>query len=214
VSQRVVIPELLDYLPGSHPDAQRSRQDLRRINALMGNERWIFRTIRRFHQTAERGIVEIGAGDGMLCQKLARQFPTTRVDAYDLSAAPEGLDPMVRWHQGDLFTQAPPKPGGVLIANLFLHHFEQNSLAALGGWVAQSEVLIFNEPDRSSLPHFLATLMHPWINHVTRHDMHVSIDGGFSTAELPRLLQLDPACWNFRETSTWRGARRVVGLRN
>ena len=38
---RVVIPELLDHLPADEPEALRSRRDLRRVNWLMGNERWL-----------------------------------------------------------------------------------------------------------------------------------------------------------------------------
>ena len=71
MSQRVVIPELLDHLPADDLEALRSRRDLRRINFLMGNERWVCRTVSQFPDAANRGIVEIGAGDGMLCNKLA-----------------------------------------------------------------------------------------------------------------------------------------------
>ena len=45
--KRTVIPELLDHLPADDPHAMRSRRDLRRINFLMGNERWIRRTLTR-----------------------------------------------------------------------------------------------------------------------------------------------------------------------
>ena len=41
---------------------------------MMGNERWICRTVSRFPDEANRGIVEIGAGDGILCNKLAELF--------------------------------------------------------------------------------------------------------------------------------------------
>jgi hypothetical protein len=119
----------------------------------------------------------------------------------------------VKWLRGDLFTQAPPAPGGARIANLFLHHFEGESLAALGRWMENADLLVFNEPDRAALPHWLGRLMHPWINHVTRHDMHVSITAGFAAGEIRQLLGLDPARWTFEETSTWRGSRRVVGRR-
>ena len=58
---RVVIPELLDHLPAADTQAMRSRRDLRRINFLMGNERWVCRTLRKFPAAAARGIVETGA---------------------------------------------------------------------------------------------------------------------------------------------------------
>jgi hypothetical protein len=163
---------------------------------------------------AEKGIVEIGAGDGMLCGKLARRFPQAPVAAYDLAPRPAELEPRVAWHRGDLFEVPAPERGGVLVANLFLHHFEGEALAALGRWLENFEVLVFNEPDRSRLPHGLGGLLHPWINRVTRHDMHVSIRAGFAAGEMARFLGLDEKHWRIRETSTWRGARRVVACRH
>jgi hypothetical protein len=76
-----------------------------------------------------------------------------------------------------------------------------------------ADLLVINEPDRAALPHWLGRLMHPWINHVTRHDMHVSITAGFAAGEIQQLLGLDPARWTFEETATWRGSRRVVAVR-
>ncbi len=213
MSHRVVLPELLDHLAADDPEALRSRRDLRRINFLMGNERWICRTLRRFPSEADRGIVEIGAGDGMLCNKLARMFPQARVAAYDLAPPPAKLDARIVWQRGDVFETAPPVAGGILIANLFLHHFEELALKELGCWMAPFEVLVFNEPDRTRMPHFLGRLMWPGINAVTRHDMHVSIDAGFATGEMVRFLGLMEPRWRIRETCIWRGARRVVACR-
>jgi hypothetical protein len=210
---RVVKPEILDHLPSDDPEAMRSRSDLRRINFLMGNERWIVRTIREFPAAAAKGIVELGAGDGMLSCKLARMFPEATVTACDLVAKPAGIDERVRWMQGDVFANDGPPAGGVLVANLFLHHFEGDSLVALGKLCARYEVVIFNEPDRAALPPVLGALMWPFINRVTRHDMHVSIDAGFSKGELLDLMGMDANVWQIQETSTWRGARRVLGCR-
>jgi O-methyltransferase domain len=187
---------------------------LRRINFLMGNERWVCRAVRRYAGFAQQGICEIGAGDGQLCGRLARQFPNAAVSAYDLAPRPSDLDPRVSWKQGDIFAAAVPETSGILVANLFLHHFEGAALLALGEWFRNFEILIFCEPDRARLPHFLGWLMHPWINRVTRHDMHVSITAGFGAAEIQQLLGLDPEHWRMQESSTWRGARRVIVSRN
>ncbi len=213
MSRRVVIPELLDHLPADDPEARRSRRDLRRINVMMGNERWACRAVSRFTDLAGHSIVEIGAGDGILCNKLAELFPRATVAAYDLAPPPVGLAAGITWHQGDVFTLPAPAGGGVLVANLFLHHFEGPALTALGRWMGNFEVLVINEPDRARLPHLLGGLLHPWINRVTRHDMHVSIDAGFAAGEIPEMLGLDPRTWQFRESSTWRGALRVIGWR-
>jgi SAM-dependent methyltransferase len=211
---RVVKPEILDHLAADDPEAVRSRRDLRRINFLMGNERWVCRRIRGFPQAAMRGIVELGAGGGELAAKLARIFPEARVTACDLAPRPAALGERVVWRQGDVLSDTSPPSGGVLVANLFLHHFEGDSLLKIGRICDGFDVLVFNEPDRAALPHLLGASMWPLVNRVTRHDMHVSIDGGFAPGELPRLLGLDRKTWRIRETSTWRGARRVLGSRS
>jgi len=212
--QRIVIPELLDHLPSDDPEAQRSRRDLRRINQLMGNERWVCQAVGSFPAAAQHGIVEIGAGDGNLCGRLARLFPQSPVSAYDLAPRPAGLEPRVVWQRGNLFALPAPATGGVLVANLFVHHFEGDLLTKLGRWLENFEVLILCEPDRSLPPHLLGGLMHPWINRVTRHDMHVSIRAGFAAGEIACLLGLGADRWLIRETSTLRGARRVLALRH
>ncbi len=214
MKSRSVIPEILDHLPSDDPEAIRSRRDLRRINFLMGNERWICRAIRKFPAATARGIVELGAGDGALISKLSAIFPNVDLSACDLAPRPAALDSRVRWRQGDLLSDRNELSGGVLVANLFLHHFEGESLRALGTLCEGFEVLVFCEPDRAMLPHWLGASIWPWVNRVTRHDMHVSIDAGFSRGELPTLLGLNPKKWEFSETSTWRGGRRVLGLRN
>jgi len=179
----------------------------------MGNERWVRSQLKKFPKPAGFGIVEIGAGDGALCSQMARLFPEAPIAAYDLAPKPQKLDSRVTWHQGDLFEQIPPSNGGILVANLFLHHFEKPALAALGKWISGFDVFIFNEPDRSQLPHYLGNLINPFINRVTRHDMHVSIDAGFTKGEISDFLELDLRHWQIRETSTWRGARRMVAYR-
>ena len=210
---RVVRPEILDHLPEHDPEARRSRRDLRRINLLMGNERWICRTIARFPAAASRGIVELGAGDGTLLGKLARRFPDAGLTACDLAPRPPDLDARITWKQGDALSEEAALTGGVLVANLFLHHFEGASLQFLGRLCDAFEVLVFSEPDRAGLPHILGTMMWPFVNRVTRHDMHVSINAGFTPGEMAALLGLAAGKWRIRETSTWRGARRVVAWR-
>jgi len=213
VTERVVEPEILDRLPADDPDAVAGRRDLRRVNFLMGNERWICRTSVRFAGAAGRGIAELGAGDGSLAAKLARLFPMAAVEAFDLAPRPAGLDPRVRWCEGDLLAGGGPAGGGLLVANLFLHHFEAPELGRIGRICEGFEVLLFNEPDRAGLPHLLGAALHPFINRVTRHDLHVSIRAGFRGGEIGRLLGLDGGRWWVQETSTWRGGRRVLACR-
>jgi len=211
--RRVVVPELLDSLPADDPAAIRSRRDLRRINFLMGNFSWIMTALVNHTSSLERGVSELGAGDGRLLNRLADRFPAARFTAYDLAPRPEFLIGRIKWVEGDLFESPPPENGGVLFANLFLHHFENPALTRLGRWCDVFDVLIFCEPDRARLPHLLGKAMHPFINRVTRHDMHVSIDAGFAEGELAAALGLSSACWKIQESTTLRGARRFLATR-
>ncbi|MCU0778111.1 MAG: hypothetical protein MUF86_10660 [Akkermansiaceae bacterium] len=212
MKSRIVEPEILDHLPHDDPAARRSRLDLRRINFLMGNERWILRVLGRLPDSAASVICELGAGDGGLAGKIQRRFPSSRVTACDLAPRPAGLDEAISWRCGDVFQQPPP-PGGVLVANLFLHHFEGADLRRLGELCEGFDALVFNEPDRSRIASFLGTMLHPFVNHVTRHDMQASIRAGFHKGEMAGLMGLDGPLWKIRETSTWRGARRMVAWR-
>jgi len=207
-------PEILDHLAADDPEAVRSRRDLRLINFLMGNERWILRQTRKLGSAIEQGgIAELGAGEGILVSRLQRQHPGATTDAYDLAPCPRGVDRRVRWHQGDALVAVPADPQGLLVANLFLHHFEGPALDRLASWCERFQALCFVEPLRSRLALAQGALLHPLVNRVTRHDMPVSIRAGFIPGELPALLKLDPKRWNILERSTWRGAIRVLAWR-
>lgn len=202
-------PEWLDSLPPDDPGAVRARRDLRVINALMGNEGWILRQIAARPETAERGIVEFGSGDGHLLRRLARLGPAT---GCDLAPRPAGLPAEIDWRQGDLFTLTEPITGGLLVANLVLHHFDEKGLRRIGGIAAGFETILFVEPHRSRGGLALARLLLPFMSEVTRHDMPVSIHAGFATGELARDLGLSSG-WSVTESSHWRGSLRVVATR-
>ncbi|MGE9270749.1 MAG: hypothetical protein ACQKBU_08085 [Verrucomicrobiales bacterium] len=206
--ERVIEPEILDELDPDHPDAVASRRDLRRINFLMGNERWILRQLDRHREVAARGIVEWGAGSGDLLANLARVGPACGVDQIP---RPEGLASEVDWIQGNALEVE--LSGGVLVANLFLHHFDPDQLACLGRMARGFSVVCLVEPWRAEWGLALGRGMLPWVNRVTKHDMIVSIRAGFVPGELAGLLGLDPREWKFSERCSWRGGLRVLGCR-
>ena len=211
--ERILEPEILDHLAWDDPEAARARRDLRLINGMMGNERWIGRTILSRPQLAARGIVEWGAGDGSLAAKLARLLPQAPVGAWDLAPRPAGLDDRVEWRQGDILAAETAGSGGILVVNLFLHHFDAAALRVLGARCACFDLLVFCEPDRCRRAEWLSYSLWPWIGPVTRHDMRVSIRAGFAAGEMPDLLGLNGQAWRVCEWSTWRGARRMVACR-
>lgn len=209
---RVVVPEILDGLPQDHPDAIASRRDLRRVNMVMGNPRWIARQVRANADIARRGITEIGAGDGFLAMRLAKSFPEASVTAIDLAPTPTGpLPSNMEWRQSDILdSKVAHSSGGLFIACLVLHHFQSSEITEIGRhFIAGFDALVIAEPDRRPLAHQLGRLAWPFINRVTRHDMHVSIDAGFAKHELPELLNLDWETWQIQESCTLTGARRL-----
>ncbi len=210
--ERTVQPELLDSLPHDHPDARRGRRDLVLVNLLMGNPRWIVNTIRKVPEWRNAAIIELGAGDGHLCRALHHAFPDTPISAIDLAPRPASLPPAIQWHQGDLF--APPDAfpeiasRHLLIANLFLHHFEAPALAALGELVKNSVGIISVEPERRALHIWQGRLISPLIGRATRHDLPVSVRAGFQGTEIAKAFGLSQKNWLIQHSRTFFGAHR------
>ena len=201
VVKRQIVPEILDSLSGDDPGALRSRRDLRLINFLMGNERWILK------QNHYGGMIELGAGEGKLARKLAERGQVIGLDFED---QPDGLE--IPWLAGDLFQSLPEVEGETVVANLILHHFRDNQLAQLGKLIKERRFLIAVEPWRSRISLAEGYLIWPFINHITKHDMMVSIRAGFRTGELRKLLDLGDE-WEWKEEVSLRGGLRVLAWR-
>ncbi len=202
---RKLTPELLDHLPHDDPGAIRSRIDLQRINRFMRTEAWVLRNL----PPQPSQIIEIGAGDGHLISRVSNLFPNTSVTAYDFAPRPEHLSARVQWHRGDLFEQGAPEAGGLLIASLFLHHFTDTQLRDFAPWLHRFDKILINEPLRSRLPQLMGKLVTPFIHPITRNDMRVSIEAGFTKGELPALLELKSQGFSISEKETWQGSLRL-----
>lgn len=202
-------PEILDELPADHPEAVRSRGDLRRINALMGNFRWIRRVLGGLPVELRRSMIEIGSGDGGFLETIGEEVGT--VTGIDLAPRPKGLRDGIDWVRGDVFLSLPGVGGerDVLVANLFLHHFEDGRLEQLGPLLRRFKALCISEPWRSRTALAGGYALFPFVNRVTRHDMPVSIRAGFVPGELPRLLGLGSE-WHAREEVSLLGACRLL----
>ncbi len=207
--ERVVIPEILDNLAVDDPRAIASRRDLRVINFLMGNERWI---VRQLGQQGGRGKVsELGAGRGELVHELANEGWES--GGYDLQPRPPQLNEKANWEEGDFFKTLAEDDSSVVIGSLILHHFEDEELKELGALLSRKKLLLFAEPLRSSFAMMQGYALFPFCNEVTRHDMMVSIRAGFVKGELASKLGLTKG-WTWRETVTRRGGLRLSALRS
>jgi hypothetical protein len=203
---RVVLPEILDGLHPDDPGARRSRGDLRLINAMMGNFRWIARQVGR--QQQDFRMVEVGAGEGGLCRALAGRFPSAKILGIDLVPKPGNLPGGVEWVQGDFFSELSACSADVLMGTMILHHFSDERLREFGRQLGEFRMVCFCEPWRSELALFWGGLMWPFVGSVTRHDMPASIRAGFLPGELPGLLGLEN--WSVSESVDWRGSVRLV----
>jgi hypothetical protein len=148
--ERVLEPEWLDSLPPYDARAQRSRADLRRVNALMGNARHVATAL----ADANR-IADLGAGDGSFMQCVARRLrrPGVEVTLVDRMALPD-----LQWEATAVaadvheFLSRPGPRFDAIVANLFLHHFEPAPLRRLLALAARrTPLFVACEPRRSRL---------------------------------------------------------------
>lgn len=215
---RVVVDEILDSLDPADPDARRSREDLLRINRLMGNYRWLASRMRKAERRGPRTWVELGAGDGPLVRAVGpRSVDRVNVTGIDLQGRPESWPETWPWRQGDLFhvlesDSSLGREAG-LAAILFLHHLDGGKLLRLGGFLeGRFNRIVCCEPARYGWCHVGGSALRPFINEVTRHDMHVSIDAGFRPGELAEALGLGRG-WRTRDSVTPLGAYRFEAWR-
>lgn len=208
--ERLIEQELLDSLHAEDPSAMRSRRELRLINAIMGNHRWLETEIRRRIQPGWR-VLELGSGDGTFGSRLVAKgvCEEAQLAGMDIAPRPARWPAAATWIQGDVRANDWPD-AEIVVANLFLHHFEMPTLAQLGSRLPKGcRVLLASEPARRSL-HLaqgrllaILTLFGP----VTRHDMLASIRAGFLRDELGQSLGISN--WNCRSTDTVFGAHRL-----
>jgi hypothetical protein len=198
---RRVVPELLDELAPDDPRALRSRRDLRVVNAIMGHAALLARALDTVVTTSPPRLVELGAGDGTILLRLAkrraRRWPQAQVTLLDTqpTATPATLAALralgwavevVAADALEWLEQSPPKRDTVVLANLFVHHFEGERLARLlAGVAAHAAAFVCCEPQRARLALLGSHLL--WAlgcNDVTRHDAVVSVHAGFRAREL------------------------------
>jgi hypothetical protein len=215
---RRVEREWLDELPAADPRARRSRADLRRVNALMANARIVAGDLVRAGGDRIGSIAEIGAGDGAFALRMVTRLPvpgtTARITLVDRQPV-VGADTCdafakrnwdVRVETADVFDWLAAAPAcDAIVANLFLHHFEEPALTRLlEALPARTRCFVACEPRRSALALTGSRLLGLiGCNDVTRHDAVASVRAGFDDGELSRL---------WPERSGWILEERARGL--
>jgi hypothetical protein len=226
---RQVHAELLDTLAPDDPRAIGSRSDLHRINRLMATQSLIRGPLDKIlHGSNAIRLVELGAGDGQTLLQLARhharRWPQVNLELLDVQpvvnaqtlADYRALGWNVEVIRADAFDWlAQPASGAVpvIIANLFVHHFEGERLRALlNGIAARASAFLCCEPRRSRLALTFSRLLGViGCNEVTRHDAVVSVHAGFSAQELSALWP-QPSAWSLREAPAGLFSHRFQAL--
>lgn len=132
---RVLQQELLETYPDDHPDAIIGRDELRLVNAVMGNHRWIKRMLRRVYQPGW-SVTEIGAGDGALSVQFWQAGICEASELHGLISRDVLLNGLLR-RPGPRVTCLPNNYLAVVVANLFLHHFTDEQLRVLGSRISK-----------------------------------------------------------------------------
>jgi SAM-dependent methyltransferase len=200
---RLLTPELLDALPAHDPEAAGSRQDLRKLNTVMGHVSIAFEALRgSFKEPSPRRIVELGAGDGTFLLKLAERFPDWRGSSVVLLDRQnvvsnvtlnrfEQLDWNVEVVEADVLKWLAYTNTGydLVLTNLFLHHFSSNEIYQMLERIARlAPVFLALEPRRSLWSLTLSRMVgFIGCNRVTRHDAPASVRAGFTGKELSEL---------------------------
>jgi hypothetical protein len=213
---RIVQNETLDHLPENDPRAIRSRLDLQRINRVMGAKYIMLYAVRQARlPSPPRRILELGTGDGTLMLALARSLaprwcnvqiglldrqnlvtPHTLQELRKLGWQPQVItQDVLEWSEQD--------GGGwdLILANLFIHHFEGEALTRLLHAVsARSRAFIACEPRRSRFALTGSRLVRLLgANDVTQEDAVLSVQAGFRLRELSSLWPHNGHCWNLHE---------------
>lgn len=227
---RRVEPEWLDVLPTDDPRAVRSRNDLRRVNRLMGTQAVIADALdtlmhgSKMHGSTMYGsnpvhLVDLGAGDGTWLLQLARSraahWPKVRLSLLDLHPVvhPDTIGGFraLGWDAriigADVFdwlAQPDDDDAPVIVANLFVHHFDGERLQwLLDGIARRTRAFVCCEPRRSRLALTGSRLLGAiGCNDVTRHDAVVSVRAGFNGHELSTLWPKNDT-WTLYEHSAW-----------
>jgi len=220
--------EVLDGLEPTDPAAERSRRDLRRLHRAMGTRSILLRALRQLTppgpDAANFRVLELGAGDGTLMLGVARTmapwWPPVELTLLDRQALVDGETIAgfagLGWSTGvdvvDALDWAGASSGhrlnvdgaarwDLIIANLFLHHFEGAQLSALLGAVAAvSDRFVACEPRRDWIAlggsHLVRAI---GAGEVTRTDAVLSVHAGFRGNELSAQWAAEGADWRIRE---------------
>lgn len=191
LSRRATDPEMLDEgVPDE--EALRSLADIRFVNRWLGNRADLVSIVRPYLEASSRPrLLDVGCGSADIPAHLLRNVdrPVTAVGVdiklLHLAAGP----PEVRRVRADVRALPfPPRSFDVVMASLFLHHFDGPDVAAVlrGLFALTRRALVINDLRRARVPYVFARATFPLLlrSPVSRNDGLLSIRRAFTRHEL------------------------------
>lgn len=213
---RIVLPEVLDRLAPDDPRALQIRRDLQFFNGVLPNARVMARILdQHFPGKPPDVLLDLGAGDGTFMLRLAQRLaPRWRGVTLMLLDQQDSVEPQTReafarlgWQveivTSDVFAflrQRNDPRSTAVIANLFLHHFDDAPLQQLLAHIAASaSVFVACEPRRVKVALRICNLL--WMlgcDDLTCHDTAASHLAGFRPGNLTQLWP-EGGRWDLKE---------------
>jgi len=218
MNSRRLTPEILDSLPPSDPAALASRRDLQRLHSILGQHRlWIEWLRKTYPSGPPRSLADLGCGDAhLLAQILPLAFPGGGNGCHLLlvdrqpCVSPATLAQFHQQHWQPVVLSATAFSWArsttsvdLVLANLFLHHFQDDPLAQLFNEINRlAHRFAAAEPHRGLAGAIGSRLLRLLGCHfVTRHDARVSVAAGFRAKELSQLWP-SSTTWSLQEKRT------------
>jgi SAM-dependent methyltransferase len=203
--ERVLGEEILDR--ADDETAASNLRDLERIHRLLGGASIVASRMREVASREEEiQVLDAGAAGGWLGRALVRDFPRARVTSLDLRERNLRLGGGARV-AADL--ASPPFRDGsfdVVIACLFLHHFDDESAARMlermAALSSRAVIVVDLWRLRAARAFLPATRgLFGW-SEITVHDGRLSVEAGFTLEELRSLGEVAGLC-NPRVARHW-----------
>jgi SAM-dependent methyltransferase len=191
LSRRATDPEMLDEgVPDD--EALRSLADIRFVNRWLGNRGHLVSIVRPYLEASPQPrLLDVGCGSAdipaHLLRKLRRPMVAVGVDIklLHLAAGPREVRRVLADVRALPF---PPRSFDVVLASLFLHHFDGPEVAAVlrGLFALTRRALVINDLRRARVPYVFARATFPLLlrSRVSRNDGLLSIRRAFTPHEL------------------------------
>jgi hypothetical protein len=171
-----------------------SLADIVRINRLLGGHGVLRGCLRRIVPPGERfTLLDVGAGSGDAGEVVLRQYPHASVFSLDHRHHHVRAAPTHRIVADAFRLPLRPRSFEIVYAGLFLHHFEDAEVTQLLRQMAavSRRYVVVNDLERNLLPYYFLPATQ-WLlrwDPITLHDGMISVQAGFTAAEMRNLAE-------------------------